>query len=314
MGFKISTTKLLYPLALLASLQGLLSSCAHNPSFNPDAHSETPPPMPIDPKAEADESKAILSKLQDRVQDLETRLSALNDKINLENGVQAAATSNEKPVEKLAEKSAEKSTEKSTEKLSQTFTEKKLPTKTVQAPPAHAKVIPVKTPAFASNESVDRFREAKILYDTKKYPDAVLEFSEFVKSEPDHSLAPAAQYYLGMSYYHQKEYKLAEEEFSRGLLSYAHSSYIPDTLLALSQVSEKLNKPTKVTYFRAKLLSHFPNSPQAKTIDLKPLDMPPEMEEKSSEMNEGEASVIEKPKPPTAPTVKTESAHEGAAE
>jgi tol-pal system protein YbgF len=301
MGLKISTSKLLYALVLL-STAGSLSACSHTPSFNPQANSDVSPVPSPEPKTDAQINKEQISKLQDRIQDLETRLSALNDKINLENGVQGAVGS----------------------------ADKKIPIEVVQAPPAHAKVIPAKTVtkkttakkstdnAFVSNESVDRFREAKILYDSKKYADAVLEFSEFVKSEPDHTLAPAAQYYLGMSYLNQNEYKLAEEEFSRGLLSYPHSSYIPDTLLALSQVSEKLNKPTKVSYFKEKLLSNFPNSPQAKSQDLKPLNMPPEgaTEEKPApEMSQGEATVIEKPKPPTAPSVKTEAPESnGAAE
>ena len=36
----------------------------------------------------------------------------------------------------------------------------------------------------ANATATDRFREAKILFDSKKYSDAVLEFSDFVKNEP----------------------------------------------------------------------------------------------------------------------------------
>ena len=291
MGLKISTSKLCSALTMISTL-GMLSACAHNPSFNPSQESSDAGAPPVESKPLIDPTQEKLTKLQERVQDLETRLSALNDKINLENGSQGTPGGT---------------------------VEKKLPTETVVVPPTHAKIIPVKTGAkkskkemnegFASNESVDRFREAKILYDSKKYPDAVLEFSAFVKNEPDHALAPAAQYFLGMSYLNQNEYKLAEEEFSRGLLSYSHSSYTPDTLLALAQVSEKLNKQNKVSYYKEKILSNFPNSPQAKSLSLNSPKLAPETnttDDKASEMPSGEASVVEKPLAPMVPAVKPE--------
>ncbi len=231
-------------------------------------------------------------KLQEKVQDLETRLGALNDKINLENGMPSAPRSS-------------------------------LPTEVVTAPAAHGSVIPKaktiekkappvskvkKNEAFASNESVDRFREAKILFDSKRYSDAVVEFSEFIKNEPDHALAPAAQYYLGMSYYHQKEYKMAEEELSRVLLSYAHSSYIPDTLASLAQVSLVLKKPNRVLYFKEKLQSQFPNSPQAKSLTVAQNAVAKEAPAPRQMETTDEPKVIEGPKTPETPNL-NESEH-----
>jgi TolA-binding protein len=236
---------------LLLAIALSMHACAHEHSVPETADaSATSASQAPQPPTDIELARQQISKLQDRVQDLEVRLSAMNDKINLENGSGAPSALN-------------------------------LPTEAVEAPAAHAKVVPAKRPerksktVFAgveeksnsSSEAVDRFREAKILFDSKRYSDSMLEFSEFVKNEPDHPLAAAAQYFVGMSYLKQNEYKLAEEELSRGLISYAHSSYIPDTLLALSQVSQDLKKPTKVIYYREKLLSHFPNSPQAKNLN-----------------------------------------------
>ena len=232
-----------------------------------------------------------INKLQEKVQDLETRLGALNDKINLENGMPSAPRSS-------------------------------LPSEVVTAPAAHGAVIPkaktiekkapavskIKNEAFASNESVDRFREAKILFDSKRYSDAVVEFSEFIKNEPDHALAPAAQYYFGMSYYHQKEYKMAEEELSRVLLSYAHSSYIPDTLASLAQVSDVLKKPNRVLYFKEKLQSQFPNSPQAKSLNLAQKEEAKETVAPKQMETLEEPKLIEGPKTPETPNL-NESEH-----
>ena len=199
-------------------------------------------PATVDGKPIPDEASAsrdLITKLQDRVQDLEIRLNALNDKINLEQGIATTA--------------------------------KTADTEVVKVPAAHAHPVPapaVKTEVFAQDESVDRYREAKILYDSKRYADAVVEFSSFTKNYPDHALAAGAQYYVGMSYFKQKEYKLAEEELSRELVGFPHSQFTPDSLLALSEVSQSLNKPTRVLYYREKLLSTFPHSPQAKGVTL----------------------------------------------
>jgi len=227
----------------------MMQACAHTQTVPQTAEVSATP----QPPTELELTRQQVSKLQDRVQDLEVRLSALNDKINLENGAPNSSSTT------------------------------KLPTEVVEPSPAHGKIVPDKHPerkaksstaevidlhedTASSTETVDRFREAKILYDSKRYSDSVLEFSEFVKNEPDHPLAAGAQYYVGMSYFKQNEYKLAEEELSRGLLSYGHSSYVPDTLLALSQVSASLQKTAKVSYYREKLLANFPNSPQAKGL------------------------------------------------
>jgi TolA-binding protein len=227
-------------------------------------------------KTQAAQAQDQITQLQNKIQDLETRISALNDKINLDSGVK-----NESAKDAVQ-------------------------TQVVQSPAAHAKMIPTTKPSakkvkegggdFTQNEAVDRFREAKILYDSKRYADSVLEFSDFIKNEPDHVLASAAQYFVGMSYYQQKEYKLAEEELNRGLIAYPHSNYTPDTLLALSQVSADLQKPARVTYYKQKLLSNFPNSPQAKGLNL---DAPVAAPKKA--MRTEPVEMPEAPVPPTAP-------------
>jgi len=274
-----------FALLLLISL----AACSHTRPMPEVQVSEATTSQTPQPLSELEQTRQQVAKLQDRVQDLETRLSALNDKINVENGGNVAET-----------------------------TTNKIPTVAVEVPSGHGRVIPAKKiaskprPVTAdisdddSSEAVDRFREAKILYDSKRYSDSVLEFAEFVKNESEHPLAPAAQYYVGMSYLKQNEYKLAEEELSRGLLSYAHSNYVPDTLLALSEVSRSLKKPEKVTYYQEKLVASFPNSPQAKKILSKESDPVRTMET-------GEASVVSKPEVPQVnkPTLK-ESSEDGA--
>jgi TolA-binding protein len=271
-----------------------LPACAHAPMTPQTAEA----PLTAAPPSDMEIARGQISKLQDRVQDLEVRLSALNDKINIENGAP------------------------------NTLANSKIPTASVEPPAAHGKVIPKTKPesktkpataeiasgedGTPSSEVVDRFREAKILYDSKRYSDSVLEFSEFVKNEPDHPLAAGAQYYVGMSYLKQNENKLAEEELSRGLLSYGHSSYVPDTLLALSQVSASLQKTTKVSYYREKLLANFPNSPQAKGLGMSTaveMAAPTTPTSRAMESSE-EPTVVSQPEIPTVAAPKFEEGSE----
>ena len=254
-----------------------LCGCS-TPAFTPESVQTTSVETQPIQKDQAAQDQDRIQKLQEKIQDLETRLSALNDKINLEDGAKTEAESNVP-----------------------------LQTKDVQAPSAHAKVIPTEKTSV-QNEAVDRYREAKILYDSKRYSDAIVEFAEFLKNQPEHVLAPAAQYFMGMSYAEQKEYKLAEEELSRGLLSYPHSDYVPDTLLALARVSTVLQKPERALYYRQKLLSHFPNSPQAKDVNLNSAPAP---KSASSSPVGSSVEAPQAPVPPTAPNVTSQSGDEG---
>lgn len=258
----------LYSLPSLASLL-LLGGCAHSP------------------KDELGLTREQIQKLQEKIQDLEVRFTAMNEKINLEN---AASPPEAAPAQASASIPAHAPV-------------KALPVEVAHPPAAQSKVIPqshgAAKPAFSTNEVVDRFREAKILYDSKRYSDAIIEFSDFLKSDPVHPLAASAQYHLGMSYHRQKEYKLAEEELSRGLIAYPHSGHIPDTLLALAEISDALKKDSRSQYFREKLLSQFPNSPQARGISSL-LPEPKVLERRPGQS--GQSGQMDQPAIPEVPT------------
>ncbi|MBS1958627.1 MAG: hypothetical protein JST80_04065 [Bdellovibrionales bacterium] len=283
--------------ALVAVL--LAPGCASRPDLNPKTgDAKTPPTVPSekdaadDRDAKADEltEKEQIQKLREKIVDLETRIDALNEKINIENG--AAPGSGSSPV--IPGRKSDRPTAEANESL-----DKELPIVDVKIPAASAKVVPTsKTPVkFAQDENIDRYREAKIMYDSNRYTDSTVEFVSFVKEAPDHALAPAAQYYVGMGYVKQKEYSRAEEELSRGLVSYPHSNYVPDTLLALLDVSVALKKPARVTYYRQKLIGTFPNSPQALQASLSTAKLDSKIEAEPRE----EKSPVARPETPTAP-------------
>jgi len=62
-------------------------------------------------------------------------------------------------------------------------------------------------------------------YQAEKYLDAIEYFQAIVYNYPGESVVDTAQYYLGLSYFGQKDYKLASVEFNRLLQNYPSSVY-----------------------------------------------------------------------------------------
>lgn len=233
-----------------------------------------PPPSTVqvdNQPSELAQARQQITQLSTRVQDLETRLTAMNDKINSKINPE-------------------------------------LDTKVIQPHASVGKTIPVvkskskdaNEEAMVQDDASDRYREAKILFDSNRYSDSVIELSEFVKNFPHHAFAPGAQYFLGMAYHKLKEFKLAEEELSRGLISYPHSQYTADSLRALMEVSDQLKKPEKVTYFEQRLLMLFPNAPQAKGLAANNIMEKPQADEEAA-AEPAATPFVKKAKPYSAP-------------
>ena len=116
---------------------------------------------------------------------------------------------------------------------------------------------------FVNDAAVSAYRQGKILFQSRKYPEAVLAFSSFLEKYADHTLAGSAQYYVGESYLKQKEYQLAVQEFQRVLTSYDRSSVVPDTLKEMANAEEMLKKLDDAAGHRQLLMSLYPQSPAA---------------------------------------------------
>lgn len=136
--------------------------------------------------------------------------------------------------------------------------------------------------AFTANEPVRKYRQAMILYQSHNYPDASLGFSAFVDQYPDHALAGSAQFYLGESYFKQKEYKLAARELGRVITTYDRSPHISETLRDLSISEDKIGQKEEAARHHQLLTSLFPHSPAAHSAD----DVATEDAESTSERSE----------------------------
>lgn len=123
---------------------------------------------------------------------------------------------------------------------------------------------------FVNDDAVLLFRKASVLYQSRKYPEAVLSFASFVEKYPDHALAGSAQYYVASSYRKQKENKLALQEYERLLTSYDRSPKVADALRDMAGIEEELKMKDEAARHRQLLSSVYPQSPAAGRTETAP--------------------------------------------
>jgi TolA-binding protein len=221
--------------ALLPLLAVACSSAAKRDSQNPDQLAEI--------KAQLAELKASMTTVGTRVDSLEGKLSSMNQKFD--------------------------NTRSSMEDALETVHPKVDPVVAHPAEGVGSRIEPSQALSdpevgFVDDDAVKAYRKAMMLLQSRKFPEAMLAFSSFLETYPDHALAGAAQFHVGESYLRQKEYKLALQEFRRVLTSYDRSSYVAQTLLDMVAAETALKLPEDAARHRQLLTSLFPQSPPAK--------------------------------------------------
>jgi len=82
----------------------------------------------------------------------------------------------------------------------------------------------------------------------------------FLEKNPDDDLSDNAAYWLGETYYINKQYKDAAKAFLDGYRNYPKADKAPDNLLKLAKSLDALGQPDKACTTYAKLLEDYPNS------------------------------------------------------
>ncbi len=116
---------------------------------------------------------------------------------------------------------------------------------------------------FVNDSATRAYKQGLVFLQSRSYSEAILAFSSFLERYADHPLAGSAQYYIGESYFQQKEYKLAAQELERVLTSYDRSPHVPQALRLLAEVEETLGRTDSATKHRQLLATVFPQSPAA---------------------------------------------------
>lgn len=97
------------------------------------------------------------------------------------------------------------------------------------------------------------------------YRNAGAAFADFLKRYPQSGYAPAAQYWLGNSYYAQRDYKNAIATQQVVVRNYADSPKAPDALLNIASSYTELKDKAAAKKTLESLVAQYPDSPAAQT-------------------------------------------------
>ena len=214
----------------------------------------TQPTIPEPKQSAAEETQKLVTELSLRVFALDNKLSTLNEKLE----------STRLSMESLSKKQQD----------AQTVAIVAHPTQEQGKPLEPTPALDDPETGFENDDAVQSFRRSLLLFKGQKYPEAILDFSNFLEKNADHPLAGSAQFYVGECYLKQKQYKLALHELQRVLNNYNKSIHIADTLRDMILAEEALKQPEDAAKHRSLLASLFPQSPAA-SIPMQPFEEAP---------------------------------------
>lgn len=93
---------------------------------------------------------------------------------------------------------------------------------------------------------------------------ALMGFQELLSKFPDSELADNAQYWIGESYYAQKDYRQALEEFAKTPASYPQGDKVPAALLKMGFCQQQIGDANAARNTFEKLLDDYPDSEEAR--------------------------------------------------
>jgi tol-pal system protein YbgF len=117
--------------------------------------------------------------------------------------------------------------------------------------------------ATASSEAERAYAAALATFRAREHGQAVLDLLDFLGRYPKHSLAPAAQYWIGEAYFLQRDYRQAIVEFEKVLEHGTTNTKIPDALLRAGMAWRRLRDPERARQAWQRVVQEFPRSEAA---------------------------------------------------
>lgn len=111
-------------------------------------------------------------------------------------------------------------------------------------------------------EIQDEYRIGLRAFQTQQFDNAIQQFRSFQRKYPNSDMADDAQYWIGESYFNQKDYNRAILEFN-DVLKYRKGDRVPAALLRQAQAFLEIGDKTDARLILQKLLNDHPNSEEA---------------------------------------------------
>ncbi|MBI5048077.1 MAG: tol-pal system protein YbgF [Deltaproteobacteria bacterium] len=107
------------------------------------------------------------------------------------------------------------------------------------------------------------YNEAQNLFMSGRLPESIDKFANFILNYPKHTLADNAQYWIGETYYSQKDYQKALVEFKKVVANYPNANKASDALLKVAFTYLELNNKEKAMGEFKLLIERYPSSEAA---------------------------------------------------
>jgi tol-pal system protein YbgF len=124
------------------------------------------------------------------------------------------------------------------------------------APPAAAGESPQAAETRAYQSALDQFKLGN-------YPMAVASMQVFLLNHPNSTLAPNAQYWIGMAHSGQRDYKSAIAAQRKLLASWPESDKAPDALLSIASSQETMGDRRSAQKTLEEVIARYPSSSAA---------------------------------------------------
>lgn len=104
------------------------------------------------------------------------------------------------------------------------------------------------------------YKKAYGLFLEHRYEEALILFQDFLKRYPRHDLSDNAQYWIGESYYHLKDYAKAMVAFEKVITHYGDGNKTPDALLKMGYTYVALEDLANARIFLKRVIDNYPVS------------------------------------------------------
>ena len=115
----------------------------------------------------------------------------------------------------------------------------------------------------AAGDAGEDYRAAVELVKAGKTDEAIAALHAFLQKYPRHDYADNAQYWLGETYYAQKDYQHALAEFRATIETYPRGNKVPDALLKVGFCYQSLGQPDKAKAVLEQVVSLYPKTEPA---------------------------------------------------
>ncbi|ETW94381.1 MAG: hypothetical protein ETSY1_35165 [Candidatus Entotheonella factor] len=191
--------------------------------------------------------------LAERVAEIETRLLALEQRVDPQLSATLPAASPDGPAAPVGSIPSREEPVRVAKPAART-----LPTTRPPIPRAEPRT-------GGSDATANRLYErAKSEYDAKNYEVAAVLFKQLLREHPESPLAGNSQYWLGETFYAQRQYEAAIVAFDEVIQKYGDNAKVPASILKQGYAFAELDDSRNARFFLEQVQRRFPDSEEAK--------------------------------------------------